>query len=495
MPVVDLRRVGVGLQARSGTSGSAASRRSPRFIGRGATQPRAASRSSLAGRSAVSMVTILAEDLDAPCYPPAAVLRASVLGLSLAAVDRAARRWRRDCRRAATTGQPTTTRPIEPASRAPGSTFSDAQQAWTHRSAGRRRVRRTAVRRRAGPGSHREQHRLRVRRRHRRDPVADPPGRAGAGEHAAVRQYSTDRRHHRHADRRHRRRACCTPRRWSTRPATSCLRLACRRASCSSIARSTRLAWTRRRPVSAAPWPWSRVACTSRSAVASATAAITTARLSAASATDPNAPLLAYTTPARRAGMWAPGGVAIGNDGTLFAATGNGDATGPEGRTRGSRGAVADARRSRRLAADRLAGARQERHRRRLRSAGAAAGPGTGLPDRQERPGLFAEPGRAGRRRRRSRGGHRAGRAAAASSATTAYASPMLYVPCGSRVVALQIGCQPAHLHARLELVPTRPVSRPSARRSSPRARSGTSTCRGVCSRSTWPRAPRDSRR
>jgi hypothetical protein len=31
--------------------------------------------------------------------------------------------------------------------------------------------------------------------------------------------------------------------------------------------------------------------------------------------------------------MWAPGGVAVGADGTLYAATGNGDASGPEGRT------------------------------------------------------------------------------------------------------------------------------------------------------------------
>src|SRR5207247_5307027 len=52
-----------------------------------------------------------------------------------------------------------------------------------------------------------------------------------------------------------------------------------------------------------------------------------------ASASDPNAPLLIYTTPARRAGMWAPGGVAITDEGTLYAATGNGDANGPEGRT------------------------------------------------------------------------------------------------------------------------------------------------------------------
>jgi outer membrane protein assembly factor BamB len=53
----------------------------------------------------------------------------------------------------------------------------------------------------------------------------------------------------------------------------------------------------------------------------------------AASATAPTAPLVAYTTPARRAGVWAPGGVDIGPDGTLYTATGNGDANGPEGRT------------------------------------------------------------------------------------------------------------------------------------------------------------------
>src|SRR5260370_36419239 len=52
-----------------------------------------------------------------------------------------------------------------------------------------------------------------------------------------------------------------------------------------------------------------------------------------ASASDPNAPFLVYTTPARRAGRWAPGGGAITDDGTLFAAIGNGDANGPEGRT------------------------------------------------------------------------------------------------------------------------------------------------------------------
>jgi len=53
----------------------------------------------------------------------------------------------------------------------------------------------------------------------------------------------------------------------------------------------------------------------------------------AASASDPTAALIAYTTPARQAGMWAPGGIGIGNDGALYVATGNGDANGPEGRT------------------------------------------------------------------------------------------------------------------------------------------------------------------
>src|SRR5260370_36229258 len=52
-----------------------------------------------------------------------------------------------------------------------------------------------------------------------------------------------------------------------------------------------------------------------------------------ASASDPNAPFLVYTTPARRAGIWAPGGIAITDDGTLYGAIGNGDADGPGGRT------------------------------------------------------------------------------------------------------------------------------------------------------------------
>src|SRR5260370_3758989 len=45
-----------------------------------------------------------------------------------------------------------------------------------------------------------------------------------------------------------------------------------------------------------------------------------------ASASDPNAPLLVYTTPARRAGRWAPGGIDSTHYGTPYAATANCDA-------------------------------------------------------------------------------------------------------------------------------------------------------------------------
>jgi outer membrane protein assembly factor BamB len=53
----------------------------------------------------------------------------------------------------------------------------------------------------------------------------------------------------------------------------------------------------------------------------------------AASVSDPNAGLLKYTTPSRWAGMWAPGGMAIADDGLIYTVTGNGDAAGPEGRS------------------------------------------------------------------------------------------------------------------------------------------------------------------
>jgi outer membrane protein assembly factor BamB len=53
----------------------------------------------------------------------------------------------------------------------------------------------------------------------------------------------------------------------------------------------------------------------------------------AASANDPNAPLITYTTPAPRTGMWQAGGLPIGADSTIFTVTGNGDADSPAGRT------------------------------------------------------------------------------------------------------------------------------------------------------------------
>ena len=53
----------------------------------------------------------------------------------------------------------------------------------------------------------------------------------------------------------------------------------------------------------------------------------------AASVSDPNAPLLTYTTPAPRTGIWAASGVGVAADGTLFVATGNGEANSADGRT------------------------------------------------------------------------------------------------------------------------------------------------------------------
>ena len=53
----------------------------------------------------------------------------------------------------------------------------------------------------------------------------------------------------------------------------------------------------------------------------------------AASGSDPSAPLLSYTTPAPKTGIWTPGGVVIGDDGTVYVATGNGEANDPSGRT------------------------------------------------------------------------------------------------------------------------------------------------------------------
>ena len=161
-----------------------------------------------------------------------------------------------------------------------------------------------------------------------------------------------------------------------------------------------------------------------------------------ASASDPNVPLLVYTTPARRAGMWAPGGVAISDDGTLYAATGNGDADGPEGRTEAVVALLptldeVDAwQPSDWLALDRS-------------DTDVGSVPPALLPDL----GLVFQSGKNGQGYLLRLGalGGVGGEVASGSVpagcggvfGSTAYASPMLYVPCGSRVVALQISGSP----------------------------------------------------
>jgi outer membrane protein assembly factor BamB len=162
----------------------------------------------------------------------------------------------------------------------------------------------------------------------------------------------------------------------------------------------------------------------------------------AASASDPSAPLLTYTTPARRAGMWAPGGVAVASDGTLYVATGNGDASGPEGRTEAVLALSPtldelDAwQPSDWLALDRS-------------DTDVGSVPPALLPDL----GLIFQTGKNGQGyllRIGSLGGVGGEVASAGVPAGcgrvfggTAYAAPMLYVPCGSRVVALRVSGSP----------------------------------------------------
>lgn len=161
-----------------------------------------------------------------------------------------------------------------------------------------------------------------------------------------------------------------------------------------------------------------------------------------ASASDPSAALLVYTTPARRAGMWAPGGVAVGADGTLYAATGNGDANGPEGRTEAvvalspTLDEVDSWQPSDWLALDR-----------------SDTDVGSVPPSLLTDLGLVFQSGKNGTGyllRLGALGGVGGEVAAGTVPAgcggvfgTTAYASPMLYVPCGSRVVALRMTASP----------------------------------------------------
>jgi outer membrane protein assembly factor BamB len=161
-----------------------------------------------------------------------------------------------------------------------------------------------------------------------------------------------------------------------------------------------------------------------------------------ASATDPNAPLVVYTTPARRAGVWASGGVAIANDGTLFVATGNGDTSAPEGRT--------EAVLALSPSLDEL-GSWQPTDWQALDRSDTDVG--SVPPALIQDQGLVFQTGKNGQGYLLNLGalGGVGGEVAAGTVpadcggvfGTTAYASPMLFVPCGSRVVALQIGSNP----------------------------------------------------
>ena len=162
----------------------------------------------------------------------------------------------------------------------------------------------------------------------------------------------------------------------------------------------------------------------------------------AASLSDPGEALLTYTTPARRAGMWAPGGVGISGDGTLFAATGNGDASGPDGRT--------EAVLALSPTLDEL-DAWQPTDWQALDRSDTDVG---SVP-----PALMADQGLVFQTGKNGTGyllrmGALGGVGGEVASGTvpagcggvfgaTAYASPMLFVPCGSRVVALQVGSDP----------------------------------------------------
>jgi outer membrane protein assembly factor BamB len=161
-----------------------------------------------------------------------------------------------------------------------------------------------------------------------------------------------------------------------------------------------------------------------------------------ASASDPNEPLLTYTTPARRAGMWAPGGVAIAGDGTLYVATGNGDASGPEGRTEA---VVALS-----PALDEVSAWQPTDWQALDRS---DTDVGSVPPALLEDLGLAFQSGKNGTGYLLTLGalGGVGGEVAAGTVpagcggvfGATAYASPLLYVPCGSRVIALQMGGAP----------------------------------------------------
>jgi outer membrane protein assembly factor BamB len=162
----------------------------------------------------------------------------------------------------------------------------------------------------------------------------------------------------------------------------------------------------------------------------------------AASASDPTTGLTTYTTPARRAGMWAPGGVAIAPDGSVYVATGNGDASGPEGRTEA---VLALSPALQEVGAwqpsDWLALDRADRD------------VGSVPPALLQDQGLVFQSGKNGTGYLLRMGGLGGVGGEAFSGSipagcggvfgATAYASGMLYVPCGGKVVALQVSNNP----------------------------------------------------
>jgi outer membrane protein assembly factor BamB len=162
----------------------------------------------------------------------------------------------------------------------------------------------------------------------------------------------------------------------------------------------------------------------------------------AASANDPNAPLFAYTTPARRAGIWAPGGVGIGADGTLYVATGNGDANGPEGRTEAVLALSPSLEE---------ADSWQPTEWQALDHSDTDVGsvPPALLPDQ----GLIFQTGKNGQGYLLRIGGLGSVGGEVFSGAVpagcggvfgaTAYMSPMIYIPCGGKIVAIRVSNNP----------------------------------------------------
>jgi outer membrane protein assembly factor BamB len=149
-----------------------------------------------------------------------------------------------------------------------------------------------------------------------------------------------------------------------------------------------------------------------------------------------------FTTPARRAGIWAPGGLAISADGTLFVATGNGDANGADGLTEAvlALSPTLD-----------LLGSWQPTDWQALDRSDTDVG--SVPPALMQDQGLVFQSGKNGQGYLLNLGalGGVGGEVAAGTVpagcggvfGATAYVSPLLYVPCGNRVIALQVTNNP----------------------------------------------------